>query len=62
MPSNPPIPKEIKIPMGKRREKVRKRVKMGRLMQINLAIMLVVMEMSLERKSSFHASYAVETI
>lgn len=50
------------FPMGKIKDKVRKRVKMGRLTQIILAIMLVVVEMSLERKSSFHASYTVETI
>jgi len=62
MPSNPITPKEIKIPMGRRKDKVRKRVKMGRLRQINRAIMLVVVEMSLERNSSFHVSYAVETI
>jgi hypothetical protein len=48
--------------MGRRKDEVRKRVKMGRLMQIILAIMLVVVEMSLKRKSSSHASYVVETI
>jgi hypothetical protein len=62
MSSNLLTPKEIKIPMGRRKDEVRKRTRMGRVMQINPAIMLVVVEMSLRRKSSFHASYAVETI
>lgn len=57
-----PTPKETKIPMGRRKDEVRKIIKMGRLMEIILEIMLVVVETSLKRKSSFHASYAVETI
>lgn len=48
--------------MGKRKDEVRKRVRMGRMMKINLEIMQVVVEMSLKGKSSFHASYVVETI
>ena len=62
MSSNLITPKEIKTPMGKRKDEVRKRVKMGRMMQINPIITLVVVEMGLERKSSFHASDAVETL
>ena len=55
-------PKEIKTPMGKRKDEVRKRIRMGRLTQINPKIMLLGVEMSLKRKSSFHASCVVETI
>jgi len=48
--------------MGKRKDEVRKRVRIGRLTQINPTIMLVVVEMSVKGKLSFHASYAMETI
>jgi len=55
-------PKEIKISMGRRRDEVKIRIKIGRVMRISPTIMLVKVEKSLRRKLSFHASYAVETI
>jgi len=48
--------------MGKRKDEVRRRMRMGSLMQINPAITLVGVEMSRERKSSFLANYVLETI
>jgi len=55
-------PKETNNPMGRRKDKVGKRIRMGRVMQTNLTMMQEGVKKSLRRKKNFHASYETEII